>query len=151
MEMSGMILALFAFTGLVILMVRRIANTRVRRVTSVFDWILETALIAEVTMGFLVALLYRWGSQWYLATAVPWLVSLATLRPRTDAIANLPLLAKAHFFGAFVLVALFPFGRLLHLATSRISYLLRSYQIVIWNTDRAGRQVRGHRPGHLAR
>lgn len=135
-EMSGMVLALVALAGLTILLVRRIVNPRVRKVTSVYDWVLEAALLAEVGLGFLVALIYRWGSQWYLATAVPWLVSLASLKPRTDTIANLPFLAKAHFFGAFVLFALFPFGRLLHIATSRLSYLFRPYQVAIWNTRR---------------
>jgi nitrate reductase gamma subunit len=147
MEISGMVLALLALAGLVTLMVRRIVNPRVRAVTSAFDWVLEACLIVEVGLGFLVAVLYRWGSQWYLATAVPWLASLARFKPRTDTIANLPLLAKAHFLGAFVLLALFPFGRLLHIATSRLSYLFRASQVVVWNARRRGRRTHGQAAG----
>ena len=140
MEVSGLALALLALTGLAILMVRRIVVARVRQVTTPMDWALETALLAEVGMGFLVALLYRWGSQWYLSTAVPWVISLVTLRPDPSYITSLPWLVKLHFFGAFVLIGLFPFGRLLHLATSRLSYLVRPYQVVIWQSrDRRGK------------
>ncbi len=139
MEVAGLAFGLMALVGLAILMVRRIVVARVRRVTSVMDWALEVVLIVEVALGIVTAITYRWGSQWYLATAVPWIVSLLTLTPDTSFIANLPWLAKLHFFGAFVLVALFPFGRLLHLATSRLSYLFRAYQVVIW-------QRRGSRP-----
>jgi nitrate reductase gamma subunit len=134
MEISGIALALLALTGLVVLMVRRIVVARVRQVTTSMDWALEIALFAEVGMGFLVALTYRWGSQWYLSTAVPWIVSLLTLRPDPTYITSLPWLVKLHFFGAFVLIGLFPFGRLLHLATSRLSYLFRPYQVVIWQS-----------------
>jgi nitrate reductase gamma subunit len=132
MEVTGVALGLMALAGLGILMVRRIVVARVRRVTSAMDWALEIVLLLEVGMGLLVALTYRWGSQWYLSTAVPWVLSLLTLRPDTSFITNLPWLVKLHFFGAFVLVGLFPFGRLLHLATSRLSYLFRPYQVVIW-------------------
>jgi nitrate reductase gamma subunit len=134
MEVAGLAFALLALTGLAILMVRRIVVARVRRVTTPMDWILEATLFAEVGMGFLVALAYRWGSQWYLSTAVPWVVSILTLRPDVTYIIGLPWPVKLHFFGAFLLVGLFPFGRLLHLATSRLSYLFRSYQIVIWQS-----------------
>ena len=132
MELTGLALALVSLVGLTVLLVRRIVVGRVRRATSPMDWVLEAALFLEVGLGFLVALTYRWGSQWYLATAVPWILSILTFRPDVSYIASLPWLAKLHFFGAFVLVALFPFGRLLHLATSRLSYLFRPYQVVIW-------------------
>jgi nitrate reductase gamma subunit len=132
MEVSGLALALLALTGLAVLMVRRIVVAKVRRVTTPMDWALEIALFVEVGMGFVIALTYRWGSQWYLSTAVPWVVSLLTLRPDATYITSLPWLVKLHFFGAFVLIGLFPFGRLLHLAASRLSYLFRPWQVVIW-------------------
>ena len=69
-----------------------------------------------------------WGtprSNHGIFTAVPWVLSLLSFRPDTAYIVS-------HFFGAIVLIALFPFGRLLHLATSRLSYLFRPYQVVIW-------------------
>lgn len=143
MEISGVALGLLALAGLGILMGRRIAVARVRRVTTLMDWVLESALLVQVAAGVLVAILYRWGSQWYLSTAVPWVLSIVTLRPRIDVIVNLPWLVKLHFFGAWVVVGFFPFSRLLHLVSSRLSYLGRPYQVVIWHGG--GRSLGGRR------
>jgi len=132
MELGGLVFAVSALAGLGILMVRRIAIGRVRRVTSFMDWVLEIVLLAQVATGFLVALLYRWGSQWYLHTAVPWVVSLLSLAPRADFVASLPWLAKLHFLSGFVVLALFPFSRLVHVISLSLTYLFRPYQIVIW-------------------
>jgi nitrate reductase gamma subunit len=143
LEVGGLALGLLALVGLGLLLVRRLVIARIRRVTTVMDWALEVALFLEVGLGLLLALTYRWGSQWYLSTAVPWVLSILTLRPDTSYIRSLPWLAKLHFAGAFLLVGLFPFGRLLHLATSRLSYLFRPYQVVLW-------QRRGRRGKRLA-
>ena len=35
--------------------------------------------------------------------------------------------------GGFLLIALFPFSRLVHVVTVPIGYLWRPYQVVIWN------------------
>jgi nitrate reductase gamma subunit len=140
LEVGGLALGLLSLVGLGLLLVRRIVVARIRRVTTAMDWALEAALLLEVGLGVLLALTYRWGSQWYLGTAVPWVLSILTLQPDSSYVSNLPWLAKLHFAGAFLLVALFPFGRLLHLATSRLSYLFRPYQVVLW--QRRGRRGR---------
>jgi nitrate reductase gamma subunit len=139
MEVSGLVLGFLAFSGLAVLMVRRVAVARIRRVTTAMDWALESVLIIQVAAGCLVALLYRWGSQWYLSTAVPWIVSLVTLHPSIEEIVRLPWPVKLHFFAAWGVIALFPVSRLLHVASSRLSYLFRPPQVVIWhNRSRRG-------------
>jgi nitrate reductase gamma subunit len=136
MEMSGLVFSVSALAGLGILMTRRIANRRVRRATSFMDWVLETVLLVQVAAGFLVALLYRWGSQWYLSTAVPWVVSLLLFAPRADLVARLPWTVKLHFLNGFLVLALLPFSRLIHAVSLSITYLFRPYQVVIWETRR---------------
>jgi nitrate reductase gamma subunit len=37
--------------------------------------------------------------------------------------------------GGFMLIALFPFTRLVHMITFPITYLWRPYQVVIWYRD----------------
>jgi nitrate reductase gamma subunit len=101
--------------------------------TSALDWILLAALLAQMALGFWVALFYRWGSDWYVHTAVPWIVSLAQLQPRVEYVASLPWLVKLHMLGGFLIIALFPFTRLVHLVTFPLTYLWRPYQVVIWN------------------
>ncbi|KAB2946970.1 MAG: Nitrite oxidoreductase gamma subunit [Candidatus Methanoperedens nitroreducens] len=140
LEVSGLALALFTLVGLGFLLLRRLDNARVFRVTSVMDWILVATLLVQVDMGFMVALFYRWGSQWYLYTAVPYLVSLLSFDPQIQYIVTLPWLVKLHIIGGFVIIALFPFTRLMHLVTFPFSYLWRPYQVVIWNRSRQSKR-----------
>ena len=80
--------------------------------------------------------MYRWGGLWYLHTATPWLLSLFTFSPQIDMVVNLPIIIQLHFLNAFVLVALFPFSRLVHMLPYPITYLWRPYQVVVWNRGR---------------
>jgi nitrate reductase gamma subunit len=132
-EWIGMSLGFFAVMGMIILISRRLGNSMVLTVTSVMDWVLIVALTAQVVAGVIIALSYRWGSLWYLDTAVPWFWSIAGLDPQFNTITTLPVIVKFHMFNAFVVIALFPFTRLVHIFTVPISYLWRPYQVVIWN------------------
>lgn len=133
LEVIGLALALITIVGIVLLIVRRVTIARVRVVTSVMDWVLLVALLAQVVLGFWVALFYRWGSDWYLHTAVPWMVSLVLLNPQSQYVSVLPAVVQAHMLGGFVIFLLFPFTRLVHLVTVPITYLWRPYQVVVWN------------------
>lgn len=141
LEITGLALAALAVIGLALLFIRRLTNARVFAVTSAMDWVFLAVLLGQVALGLSVALFYRWGSDWYLHTAVPWLISLATLSPEAKYVAALPWLVKLHMIGGFVIVALFPFTRLVHFVTFPITYLWRPYQVVIWNRT-AGRVER---------
>jgi nitrate reductase gamma subunit len=133
LEVTGLALALVALGGLLLLVGRRLADRRAFAMTSALDWILLAVLLAEMALGFWVAFFYRWGSDWYLHTAVPWLVSLAKLQPRVEDVTALPWPVKLHMLGGFVVIALFPFTRLVHLVTFPVTYLWRPYQVVVWN------------------
>lgn len=133
LEVTGLALALVAIVGLTLLILRRLQNARVLTVTTVADWLLLLVLLAQVILGFWVALRYRWGSDWYLHTAVPWLVSLVTLTPQIQYVTSLPWVVKLHMLGGFFIILLFPFTRLVHVFTVPITYLWRPYQVVIWN------------------
>lgn len=138
LEVTGLVLAVFTIVGLALLIWRRLRNARILAVTSPMDWVLLAALLAQVVLGFWVALFYRWGSDWYLHTAVPWLVSLVTLNPQIQYVTALPWVVKLHMLGGFFIIALFPFTRLVHLVTFPIPYLWRPYQVVIWNRRTGG-------------
>ncbi|MEW6581850.1 MAG: respiratory nitrate reductase subunit gamma [Actinomycetota bacterium] len=133
LEVVGIAFGFLALIGLAALIVRRAFSSRLRVVTSPMDWVLLVALLAQVALGMVVAVAYRWGSDWYVATVVPWLESLFTLQPKTESIAVLPWVVKLHALGGFVLIALFPFTRLVHVVTAPVTYLWRARQVVIWN------------------
>jgi nitrate reductase gamma subunit len=132
-EIIGMALAILSWAGLFILISRRLLNPAVRAETSVMDWVLLFDLLLQISTGVYIALFYRWGARWYIYTATPWLRSLVSLVPKFDYISPLPWLIRIHAFNAFVVIALFPFTRLVHIFTVPLSYLWRPYQVVIWN------------------
>ncbi len=136
LEITGLALALMATVGLVILFYRRMADARSQAVTSELDWILLVFLFLQVGLGFWVAFYYRWGSDWYLHTAVPWLVSLLKFQPDITYVTALPFWVKFHFLNGFVIALLLPFTRLVHLLVYPLSYLWREHQVVIWNKAR---------------
>jgi len=133
MEISGWILALLSITGLTLLIFRRIISPRVQSVTSVMDWVLLADLLLQIILGFYIAIFYRWGGLWYIHTVTPWLASIFRLNPQINYITPLPLLVKLHIFNGVIVIALFPFTRLVHIVTLPITYLWRPYQVVIWN------------------
>ncbi|OGG04548.1 MAG: respiratory nitrate reductase subunit gamma [Candidatus Glassbacteria bacterium RIFCSPLOWO2_12_FULL_58_11] len=136
LELTGLTLALFALVGLLNLIVRRLGNARIRAVTSPMDLILLALLLLQVGLGVETAIFYRWGSSWYAVSAVPYLRSLVLLHPDITQVAVWPLTIKLHVIGAFTLVAIFPFTRLVHLLVLPLHYLWRPYQKVVWNWDR---------------
>lgn len=140
LEVTGLALALMTIIGLALLIIRRLSNTRIKIVTSTMDWVLLGALLVQIVLGFSVALFYRWGSDWYLHTVVPWLYSLAKLTPQVQYVSQLPVIVKLHIFGGFLVILLFPFTRLVHLITVPIGYLWRPYQVVIWNKRQSQQQ-----------
>jgi nitrate reductase gamma subunit len=142
LEAIGLALGLYAALGVLVLIWRRLPNAaRARAVTSAMDWIVLIVLAIQVVSGVGIALFLRWGSRWYLSTAVPWLWSLVTLRPDPDLVSSLPALAQIHLVCGFLFILLFPFSRLVHLIVFPVYYLWRPYQVVIWNHDPRAPQV----------
>ena len=136
LEISGIALGLLAICGIIVLIVRRISNPKLVVITSIMDWIVLVALLLQVISGVFIAFFYRWGGVWYTHTAAPWLASIVRLNPQIEYITSLPLIAKFHVFNAFLIIALYPFSRLVHILTFPLSYLWRPYQVVIWNRQR---------------
>lgn len=132
LEVAAMAFAILTLIGIVGLIYRRVSNTRIQAVTSKMDVVLLVMLLFQVISGLWVALAYRWGSDWYVSVAVPWMWSLIKLNPDTAAMAQLPLMLKLHALNAFALVAVFPFTRLVHITTVPFTYIWRPYQVVIW-------------------
>ena len=133
LEISGLALGFLALFGLLTLTYRRLTNNRVKALTTSWDVLVLIILLIQVVTGLGNAILYRWGSNWYAASAVPWMWSVLTLNPNVEYVANLPLITKAHIFNALVFIGLIPFTRLAHFFVINIyKYLWRPYQVVRW-------------------
>jgi nitrate reductase gamma subunit len=135
-ELIGKVLGLMAFAGVIVLIVRRVRTSRIRVVTSPMDWIVLALLFNQILLGLWTAFFYRWGAAWFIHTATPWVVSLATFHPQPETVSALPWVPKLHFLNATLLIAIFPFSRLVHMLTFPITYLWRRFQVVIWNRNK---------------
>lgn len=140
LETSAFIFGLTVFIGLVGLMYRRFTNKRVMAVTTKMDIAIELLLLAQIVLGLIIALGYRWGSSWFAADLSPYLWSLVTFSPDTSAsssaVLNMPLPIKLHIIGAFMILFMVPFSRLIHFIVAPFDYIVRPYQQVMWNWDR---------------
>lgn len=135
-ELAGKVFALMAFAGVIVLIVRRVRQARIRVVTTPMDWVVLALLFNQILLGLWTAFFYRWGATWFLHTATPWVASLATFQPRPEYVAALPWVPKLHFLNATLLIALFPFSRLVHMLTFPVTYLWRRFQVVVWNRSK---------------
>lgn len=137
LEITGLGLGISSLIAIILLIFRRGVNARVAAVTTVIDWLVLAALLLQVATGVYIAFTLRWGSVWYLHTATPWLWSLLKFDPQVQYLTALPWVVKLHTFNAFLLLALFPFSRLVHVVSVPLGYLARPWQIVIWNRKRS--------------
>ena len=129
LEITGLGLGALTVVGLAVLLARR---TRLGAVTGARDWVVLALLLLQAATGVYVAYALRWGSVWYLHTAAPWLASLLRLAPRVELMAVLPPVVKLHAVNAFLLIALVPLTRLVHVVSFPLSSLWRPPPVVIW-------------------
>jgi nitrate reductase gamma subunit len=140
LESVGLGLALFALFGCLVLMVRRAQTPLLKPVTSAADWVLLFLLAVQVATGVYLGLFMRWGSQWYLHTAVPYFHSLLVFNPQIGYVADFPLVFKLHAAGAFLILALSPFTKLVHLLFLPIDFLKDPPILYRWRAPKPGEQ-----------
>jgi len=133
LEVSALAFGFLTLWGLIALIYRRAANPRVKVVTSPMDWVLLLVLLVQIVAGLWIAIYYRWGSSWYAGFAVPYLWSIIWFNPNISLVSNLPFMVQLHIVAAFVMLALLPFTRLVHLLSVPYAYLWRPPQVVVWN------------------
>lgn len=136
LEITGFAFGLSFLFGCGALLIRRITNARIRAVTTWMDVAVELLLFFQILFGCTSAVGYRWGSSWFASVLSSYLWSIVKLNPHIDAIKAMPLMVQAHVIGAFLIVLILPFTRLMHLVVAPFHYLLRPFQLVIWNWDR---------------
>ena len=136
LESAALIFGLSFFSGVVLLLVRRLKNRRLIKATTDMDFAVFTILLMQAVTGVWVALSYTWGSSWFAAVLTPYLRSLFLLNPDISAISAMPVMIRIHIAGAFVLIAMIPYSRFMHFLVFPVRYFWRPYQLVIWNRDR---------------
>lgn len=136
LEISAFAFGLAVLFGLIALIFRRITTSRVRVVTSSMDIALYLVLLLQVITGLLIAYGERWGSSWFAAVLTPYIWSILTFNPDIVAVSAMSLTVKTHIVGAYTIILLIPFTRLMHILVYPLPYLWRPYQVVMWYWDR---------------
>ncbi len=132
-EALGFACGLLAMGGVVVLLFRRFTAGRLQAGTSLMDFAVLGLIALQVLAGLGVAAGYPWGSSWATGTLVPYVWSIVLLRPDLTLVTDLPPLIKVHVAGAWILLLLVPFSRLVHVFTVPLSYLVRGWrQQVLW-------------------
>ena len=104
LEASGFVLGCAAFAGIV---------QRFRegwRRGSAADLLLLTFATVSIGSGLTAAALYRWGSDWYALSLLPWFRSLVALRPDVGLVMALPPLMKLHVLSGLAAAMALPFS-----------------------------------------
>ena len=123
LESLGLGLGIFALLGCLVLLLRRSNTVQLRQVTFSSDWLILYLLAFQAGTGIYIGYFMRWGSQWYLYTAVPYLWSIVSFNPQVGFVADLPLVFKLHAASAFLVVGTLPFTKLVHLLYLPVDYL----------------------------
>lgn len=134
-ELLFLTFGLAAAVGLAHLFLRRLSRPRIQVVTSRMDIAIVLLLLAQIVLGLWIALGYRWGYLWFASNLSPYLWSILKLSPQFDVINNMPTVIKLHVAGAFVILGMVPFTRLVHFLVAPFHYTWRGYQQVIWYWD----------------
>ncbi len=132
LEISALACGLLTLIGLVAIIVRRMTTTKIRRVTTITDWILFFMLLVQIAGGVGIAIFHPWGSSWFASNLTPYLWSVFRLNPDISYMAAMPALVKGHIVLAFLIIGFFPFTRLVHLLVIPNPYLWRKPQVVRW-------------------
>ena len=136
LEITAFIFVISMLIGLVNLIIRRYTTPRLKFVTNKMDFVVYFLLIFQTVIGLWVAYNFRWGSSWFSSLLTPYLYSIFTLQPDISAVALLPWAVKLHIIGAFLIIGIIPFSRLIHFLVPPINYIWRPYQQVIWYWNR---------------
>jgi nitrate reductase gamma subunit len=143
LEITAFIFGISMLVGLVNLFIRRYTTPRLYPVTNKMDFVVYVLLILQTFAGLWIAYNFRWGSSWFSTLLSPYLNSIFKPNPDITAVVLLPWPVKLHIAGAYIIIGILPFSRLIHMLVLPLNYIWRPYQQVMWYWDR--KKVRSRR------
>jgi nitrate reductase gamma subunit len=123
---AGSIAGVSIVVGFAILVYRRVAIGRVRATTTESDLVLYPVLAVTIAFGMAATVFgSAIGQHVYRETVSPWFRGIFVFSPDGDLMANAPFVFQAHAFTSWLLLAIWPFTRLVHAWSIPIAYLRR--------------------------
>lgn len=134
-----------AVVGLVILVYRRRTVGPVFSATTTNDKVMYAVLGTVIALGIwntIAGSLLQFGGEYNYRDGVsPYFRSIFSFQPKPELMAAAPLGFQLHALLAFVLFAMWPFTRLVHVFSAPVGYLTRPYVVYRSRDVRAGRAV----------
>lgn len=127
LALSGGFAALF---GVIMLILRRLGDSNLASTSGAADYTALVLLCIQVVLGISVAVAHRWGISWYASNMSGYLWGVLTFRPSVSYVTGIPALLSAHIVFGFLLLAVLPYTRLMHLVYVPVMYLFRRPQII---------------------
>ncbi|MEP9819478.1 respiratory nitrate reductase subunit gamma [Staphylococcus sp. KG4-3] len=127
----GSIFGIITLIGMLLLTARRVTKKNIRRLSSASDIIVNFLLLAIVFMGCYATLVTNatTPSFDYRETISVWFRQLFIFSPDADLMLQVPLAFKTHILLGFIIMAFWPFTRLVHVWSVPLTYASRSYII----------------------
>lgn len=124
---AGTIAGIAALAGIAGLLYRRFALHSIRVVTTRNDVVMYVLLAIPIVLGCLATVMHQFlgGGYDYRETVSPWLRSVLMFQPRTELMVSAPLDYQLHVVAAFLLFAIWPFTRLVHVVSVPLGYFTR--------------------------
>ena len=133
--------------GFAILVYRRIRIRRVRATTTRSDLVLYPALAAAILFGMIAT---AWGGgvdhYAYRETVSPWFRGIFGFAPDGSLMANASFVFQAHAVSTWLLLAIWPFTRLVHAWSVPVGYLRRAP--ILYRTRKLGAVQAGELLAH---
>lgn len=119
------------FVGLVMLIHRRLFDSRIRKTSSISDIAVLLILFLQLSLGMATIPLSLGHLDGHMMVQfMSYVQGIVVLNPQPDLIAGVPLIFKLHMLLGFTIFLIFPFTRLVHVWSAPLGYLFRNYQVV---------------------
>ena len=122
----GVPAGLAALAGSLLLLRRRIKESRIKAVGTVNDIITISGLIIVIGIGSFYAV-FGHSDVPYTDSAAPWIRGILLFTPDPKLMLEVPISGKLHVLSALTLLAFSPFSRLVHIWSAPVSYAFRRY------------------------
>lgn len=130
---AGSIAGIMTIIGLIGLLVRRFKYKSVWFATTTGDKIMYVLLSLPIFLGAAATAMTQIfgapGGYDYRETISPWFRSIFYFHPDAELMLNVPLVFKMHIVAGFLLFAILPFTRLVHLMAPPVLYPMRPYTV----------------------
>jgi nitrate reductase gamma subunit len=142
----GAVSGVMTVVGMAILIYRRRTTGPVFTATTTNDKVMYVLLAVTIGLGLAATASNATGAAHdYRLDVAPWFRSIFYLDPHTHLIVSAPAIFQLHILSAWILLAFWPFSRLVHVFSAPIGYLTRPY-IVYRSRDIARPHADGTNP-----